>query len=88
MWAAALALGLGSAAQAQDGGMGAQQAPEWALTIHGGAGVIERDKLSPEKDAEIRAALNRALAAGSKVLAEGGAAMDAITATITVLEDD
>ena len=88
MWAAALALGLGSAAQARDGGMGAQQAPEWALTIHGGAGVIERDKLSPEKDAEIRAALNRALGAGSAVLANGGAAMDAITATITVLEDD
>lgn len=62
--------------------------PAWSLTIHGGAGVIERENLGTEKDAEIRAALTRALDAGSAVLAAGGDATDAITATIIILEDD
>lgn len=60
----------------------------WSLTIHGGAGVIERKNLSAEKDTEIRAALSRALEAGSAVLDKGGAALDAVTATIMVLEND
>lgn len=60
----------------------------WSLVIHGGAGVIERDRLTPEQDADIRKALNAALEAGSKVLADGGDAMEAVTATIMVLEDD
>ena len=60
----------------------------WSLTVHGGAGVIERKNLSAEKDAEIRAALTRALDAGSAVLDKSGAALDAVTATIMVLEND
>jgi beta-aspartyl-peptidase (threonine type) len=28
--------------------------PSWKLVIHGGAGVIERDKLAPEQDRGIR----------------------------------
>ena len=35
----------------------AQDAPKWSLAIHGGAGVIERAELSPERDAAYRAAL-------------------------------
>jgi beta-aspartyl-peptidase (threonine type) len=66
----------------------AEEAPRWSLAIHGGAGVIERDKLSPEQDKAIRAALNQALKAGSAVLAKGGSALDAVEATIHVLEDD
>ena len=64
------------------------QASEWKLVVHGGAGVIERAKLTPEKDREIRAALDRSLAAGSKVLAGGGGALDAVEASVRVLEDD
>ena len=60
----------------------------WSIAIHGGAGTIERDKITPEKDAEIRAALNKALAIGSKILDDGGSAMDAITATIISMEND
>ncbi|KHK93714.1 asparaginase [Novosphingobium malaysiense] len=56
--------------------------------MHGGAGVIQRDKITPEREAAIRAALQDALAAGSEVLDKGGKAMDAIEATIRVLEDD
>ena len=64
------------------------QAADWKLIVHGGAGVIERSKLTPEKDREIRAALDRSLAAGSKVLDAGGSALDAVEASVRVLEDD
>ena len=35
----------------------AAQAADWKLVIHGGAGIIERDRLSPKQEREIRAAL-------------------------------
>lgn len=62
--------------------------PGWSLVIHGGAGVIERARISPETDAAVRAALARALEAGSAVLSDGGTAMDAVQAAIVILEDD
>lgn len=62
--------------------------PGWSLVIHGGAGVIERSRIKPETDAAVRAALAKALDAGSAVLKSGGAAMDAVQAAILVLEDD
>ena len=65
-----------------------QEPPGWSLAIHGGAGVIERDSLTPEQDAAYRAALNTALGAGSAVLARSGSAMDAVEAAIRVMEDD
>jgi beta-aspartyl-peptidase (threonine type) len=61
--------------------------PRTALVIHGGAGVIERDAMSPEDETAIRTDLNRALDAGNAVLAQGGAALDAVQAAIQVLED-
>jgi len=60
----------------------------WALAIHGGAGVIGRGDLSREKEAAYRAGLNAALAAGQKVLSGGGSSLDAVEATIRVLEDN
>ena len=76
-----LATGLAGAATAQD-------APAWSFAIHGGAGVIERDSLTPEQDAAYRAALHRALQAGSAVLAAGGSSLDAIQVAIELMEDD
>jgi beta-aspartyl-peptidase (threonine type) len=64
------------------------QAKDWKLVIHGGAGVIERADMTPEKEREIRAGLDRALAAGSAVLERGGPALDAVEAAVRVLEDD
>lgn len=58
-----------------------------ALVIHGGAGVIDRGKLSPADEALIRADLERALEAGQRVLAADGTAMDAAIAAVRVLED-
>lgn len=64
------------------------QASTWKLVIHGGAGVIERARMTPEKEREIRAGLDRALVAGSTVLERGGSALDAVEAAVKVLEDD
>jgi len=63
-------------------------AADWKLVIHGGAGVIERANLSGEKEKEIRNALDRALQAGSTILAGGGSALDAVEASARLLEDD
>ena len=66
----------------------AQARPKWTLVIHGGAGIIQKDKVTPEQEAGVRAGLNAALDAGSKVLAAGGTSLDAVEAAIEVLEDD
>ncbi|HYJ81235.1 MAG TPA: isoaspartyl peptidase/L-asparaginase [Allosphingosinicella sp.] len=60
----------------------------WKLVVHGGAGVIERGQSTPEHEAEIRAGLDRALAAGAEVLAGGGSALDAVERAACILEDD
>ena len=61
--------------------------PKTALVIHGGAGVITRENLSAEQEAQIRAELNRALDAGNEVLTKGGSALDAVIAAISIMED-
>jgi beta-aspartyl-peptidase (threonine type) len=61
--------------------------PRTALVIHGGAGVIERSRLSAADEAAVRADLEAALDAGHAVLQRGGAALDAVVAAVRVLED-
>jgi len=56
--------------------------------IHGGAGAIARSQTRPEIDSGLRLALNTALDAGSAMLADGGASLDAVEAAVRVLEDD
>lgn len=58
------------------------------LAIHGGAGTIERSKMTPEKERAYRAGLERALAAGYEILKRGGSSLDATEAAVRVLEDD
>jgi L-asparaginase / beta-aspartyl-peptidase len=60
----------------------------WSLVLHGGAGSIERHRLTPEQDAGARAGLSRALDAGVAILSGGGSALDAVEAAVQVLEDD
>ncbi|MES2895365.1 MAG: isoaspartyl peptidase/L-asparaginase [Pseudomonadota bacterium] len=62
--------------------------PNWAIAVHGGAGVIERRHLRPEQEAAYRAALGRVAEAGGAVLRTGGSALDAVEAAIRLLEDD
>lgn len=82
---AALTLALiPAAALAEDA---APPAPKWSIAIHGGAGTLDPKAMTPEKRAEYEAALQVALDAGAKVLAEGGSATDAIKAAIIPMED-
>ena len=60
----------------------------WSLMIHGGAGQLAREVIGDAYDASARAALSRALEAGTAILAAGGAALDAVAAAVEVLEDD
>ena len=60
---------------------------DFALAIHGGAGTILRENMTPEKEKEFHAKLNEALSVGEKILKEGGTSMDAVTQTILVLEN-
>jgi beta-aspartyl-peptidase (threonine type) len=60
----------------------------WSLMVHGGAGQMTRDTLTPAQDAGTRAGLAAALDAGAAVLAAGGGALDAVAAALRVLEDD
>jgi beta-aspartyl-peptidase (threonine type) len=61
---------------------------DWKLVIHGGAGVMERDTMAPEKEREVRAALDHALATGSAILDAGGSALAAVEAAVRELEAD
>ncbi len=65
----------------------AEEAPRWSLAIHGGAGTLDPAQMTPERRAEYEAALQVALDAGAKVLADGGSAVDAVKAAILPLED-
>src|SRR5438045_8171262 len=46
------------------------------LAIHGGAGTIERSKITPEKEREYRAGLERALRPGDEIVKHGGESID------------
>lgn len=63
------------------------EAPKWSIAIHGGAGTLSPDNMTPERRAEYEAALQLALDAGAKVLADGGTAMEAVQAAIIPMED-
>jgi beta-aspartyl-peptidase (threonine type) len=60
----------------------------FTLAVHGGAGTILRSKMTPEKEAAYHAGLQRALDAGRSILADGGKALDAVTAAVMALEDE
>ncbi|MFC5864140.1 isoaspartyl peptidase/L-asparaginase family protein [Acidicapsa dinghuensis] len=60
----------------------------WAIAIHGGAGESEWEHMDPATAAAYHNSLAKALAAGAAVLKQHGKAMDAIEASIKVLEDD
>lgn len=59
-----------------------------AIVIHGGAGVIDRAKMTAQQEAEYRASLAGARDAGYAVLERGGTSLDAVTAVVRILEDD
>ncbi|MEO0030953.1 MAG: hypothetical protein RIS94_711 [Pseudomonadota bacterium] len=60
----------------------------WAILLHGGAGSMRRKTMAAEAVAAHEQALHAALAVGTAVLAAGGSALDAVTASVIALEDD
>lgn len=63
------------------------QNPRIGFVIHGGAGVISRGSMTPEKEAEYRRKLEEAVLAGYRALQEGKTAIDAVEIAIRILED-
>ena len=60
----------------------------FGLALHGGAGTLPRAELTAEQERRYRDGLGEALSTGFTVLADGGSSLDAVTATIVVLEND
>ena len=81
---------VGSVAVGQESAPLVRQAPsgKWAIVMHGGAGVIERSSMTPERDAAYREGLDRAIHAAAKVLDANGTAVDAVEAGLRVMEDN
>src|SRR5712691_2793412 len=63
------------------------QTPRIMLVMHGGAGTITRQSMTPDMEKQYRETLEQALRSGHAVLAKGGASLDAVEASIRVLED-
>ncbi len=61
---------------------------KYVLVVHGGAGTILKSTMTPEKEKLYKQGLQNALNAGNAVLKNGGTALDAVEATIKILEDD
>jgi len=61
---------------------------KFAIAVHGGAGTILKSSMIPELEEGYRGALEEALEAGYKVLAEGGSAMNAVEAAVIKIEDN
>ena len=64
------------------------QQKKYVMVIHGGAGTILKKNMSPEKEAAYIAALTKALNAGYAEIKAGKSSLDAVEATIHVLEND
>lgn len=66
---------------------GAVSAPAFAMVIHGGAGTILRQNMTPVMERAYIDTLTIALRTGYQILARGGSSLDAVEATIKVMED-
>lgn len=59
----------------------------YTLVIHGGAGTILKEDMTPDLEKAYMDGLNQALNAGFAVLEEGGTSANAVKAALVVLED-
>ena len=79
---AMLFIGVSVVSQAQG-----QEVSKTAIAVHGGAGTILPSSMTSETEASYRAKLEEALQKGHGILAEGGSSLDAVVATLHILED-
>lgn len=59
----------------------------FAIVIHGGAGTILKENMSDSLEMAYKKVLDEAVSKGYEILAQGGSSLDAVTATIIILED-
>ncbi|PKI17712.1 isoaspartyl peptidase/L-asparaginase family protein [Colwellia sp. 12G3] len=59
----------------------------FAIAIHGGAGTIQKERFTPEKEAAYRAKLKESVEAGYVILEKGGTSLDALSTAINILEN-
>jgi beta-aspartyl-peptidase (threonine type) len=60
---------------------------EFAIVIHGGAGTILRENMTPENEAAYKMKLEEAIRVGYEILKRGGSSLDAVEKTINIMED-
>lgn len=60
----------------------------YVLVIHGGAGTILKENITPQQEAAFRAALTDALLAGYSAIKAGKNSLDAVEAAIVLMEDN
>lgn len=60
---------------------------KFSIAIHGGAGTILKEDMTPELEESYRVALKDALDAGYAVLEKGGTAINAVKAAVVSMED-
>ena len=63
-----------------------EERPRWGLAIHTGAGNFTIESLGERREPMLQA-MTEALTAGHRLLADGGSSLDAVEATIRILED-
>lgn len=61
--------------------------PRYGIAIHGGAGTLLKEHMSDSLEQVYKTVLNQALEAGYQILDSGGSSLDAIAASIRILED-
>lgn len=64
-----------------------EQVNDFAIVIHGGAGTIKKELMTPQLEEEYTQKLTEAIKAGHTILEQGGTAMDAVEASIRIMED-
>ncbi|MBD0288809.1 MAG: isoaspartyl peptidase/L-asparaginase, partial [Flavisolibacter sp.] len=58
----------------------------YSIAIHGGAGTILKEELTPELERDFKEALDEGLMAGYALLEKGGSAIDAVYRATVVFE--
>ena len=61
---------------------------KYVLVIHGGAGTLNKSQFTPALEAKYKSGLDSALLMGNAILEKGGTALDAVEATVKVLENN
>jgi beta-aspartyl-peptidase (threonine type) len=61
---------------------------KYTIVVHGGAGTILKEDMTPDLEAAYMRGLEQGLLAGYAVLEEGGTAINAVKAAIVVMEDN